>query len=259
MIHGLTNQMLYSAKKLSVTLDNGIIIGGTGFFIKKDDELFLITNRHVVEPWTADKELKRHTITEFLLESFESFDTSGLPCGLATSSILNWTDFRFHPNEANDIACLKNPKIKMEATINVPIPFELLATTEWLNKKLVVCDTIAYPSYPAWYDKRNNTPIFRMGTIASDPRLDYSCNPDESLSALIAYEGFSSSGSSGSPVFATQRGFPIGDGLTAPEDFFRELKVIGINAGHFLVNEKNHSGISYLYKSSAILDIINSF
>lgn len=259
MIHGLNNRMLYSAKKLSVTLDNSIITRGTGFFVEKGNDLFLITNRHVVDPWRGNEKLKGHKITEFLLESFESFDANGIPCGLTTSSILNWEDFRFHPNEANDVACLKNPKIEQEAIINVPIPFELLATTEWLNEKLVVCDTIAYPGYPEWYDRRNNTPIFRMGTVASDPRFDYSYNPDEPVSALIAYEGFSSGGSSGSPVFAVQRGFPTGSGLTAPEDFFREIKVIGINAGHFPAGEESHSGISYLYKSSAILDIINSF
>lgn len=259
MIHGLNNRMLYSAKKLSVTLDNSIITRGTGFFVEKGNDLFLITNRHVVDPWRGNEKLKGHKITEFLLESFESFDANGIPCGLTTSSILNWEDFRFHPNEANDVACLKNPKIEQEAIINVPIPFELLATTEWLNEKLVVCDTIAYPGYPEWYDRRNNTPIFRMGTVASDPRFDYSYNPDEPVSALIAYEGFSSGGSSGSPVVATQRGFPTGAGLTAPKDFFREIKVIGINAGHFPVGEESHSGISYLYKSSTILDIINSF
>ena len=253
MIHGLNNRMLYSAKKLSVTLDNSIITRGTGFFVEKGNDLFLITNRHVVDPWRGNEKLKGHKITEFLLESFESFDANGIPC------ILNWEDFRFHPNEANDVACLKNPEIEQEAIINVAIPFELLATTEWLNEKLVVCDTIAYPGYPEWYDRRNNTPIFRMGTVASDPRFDYSYNPDEPVSALIAYEGFSSGGSSGSPVVATQRGFPTGAGLTAPKDFFREIKVIGINAGHFPVGEESHSGISYLYKSSTILDIINSF
>ena len=54
MIHGLNNRMLYSAKKLSVTLDNSIITRGTGFFVEKGNDLFLITNRHVVDPWRGN-------------------------------------------------------------------------------------------------------------------------------------------------------------------------------------------------------------
>ena len=96
-----------------------------------------------------------------------------------------------------------------------------------------------------------------MGTIASDPRLNYSCYPGEPIASRIAYEGFSTGGASGSPVFAIQRGFLTGDGISAPADFYREVKLIGINAGHFK-DQDGHSGISYLYKSSAIHDIIDS-
>ena len=137
-----------------------------------------------------------------------------------------------------------------------------------------------------------------MGTIASDPRLDYAYDIQERYvqgAARVAYEGFSSGGSSGSPVFAIQKGFRTGVGIDAPPDFFREVKLIGINAGHFgmtvstdsesedtenVVGEEKdqkrkqvicsaekkdantsgvvgHSGISYFYKSSVVLEMIN--
>ena len=97
-----------------------------------------------------------------------------------------------------------------------------------------------------------------MGTIASDPRFDYSHIPGGPHASRIAYEGFSTGGASGSPVFATQRGFTVGGNLTAADGFYREVKVIGINAGHF-PDQIGHSGISYLYKSSAIIELIDSF
>ena len=96
-----------------------------------------------------------------------------------------------------------------------------------------------------------------MGTIASDPRMSYSYITGAPISSRIAYEGFSTAGSSGSPVFAVQRGFRTGGGISAPSDFFREVKLIGINAGHF-EDQIGHSGISFLYKSSVIHDIINA-
>lgn len=58
-------------------------------------------------------------------------------------------------------------------------------------------------------------------------------------------------------MFSTQNGFKIGKGLSAPDDFYREVRLIGINAGHFS-DQTGHSGISYLYKSSTILELIDS-
>lgn len=96
-----------------------------------------------------------------------------------------------------------------------------------------------------------------MGTIASDPRLSYSYVPGAPDASRIAYEGFSTGGASGSPVFAIQRGFQTGGAISASEGFYREVKLIGINAGHFS-DQVGHSGISYFYKSSAILDLIDT-
>ena len=60
----------------------------------------------------------------------------------------------------------------------------------------------------------------------------------------------------GSPVFAVQKGPKPGVGLEFPG--FRELKLVGINAGHLKASDKTHSGISYFYKSTAILEIIDA-
>lgn len=97
----------------------------------------------------------------------------------------------------------------------------------------------------------------RMGTIASDPRFDYCCEESMPKGCRIAYEGFPSSGSSGSPVFSIQKGFQTGKGISVPNDFYREVKLIGINAGHF-PDGGGHSGISYFYKPSAILGVIDA-
>lgn len=132
----------------------------------------------------------------------------------------------------------------------------MLATEEWINKNLLVCDSIAYPGFPEWYDHQNNTPIFRMGTIASDPRFNYSYTSSAPIASRIAYEGFSTGGASGNPVFATQRGLRVNvNGQSVNDNVFREGKLVGINAGHFK-DQVGHSGISYFYKSSVVHDII---
>ncbi len=93
-------------------------------------------------------------------------------------------------------------------------------------------------------------PIMRTGTIASDPKFDYSWDKS-SHGNCIAYEGFSSEGASGSPIFAPPRGM-----TGIPNS--RHGYLIGINAGH-IPEQYGHSGISYFYKSTVILEIIEKY
>ncbi len=291
MIHGLNNSYLYAAKKIQVVFSNGKTskpIQGTGFFIEKEDKIILVTNRHMVDPLFYSPDLVDYSIISFIIESYQSFDENRKPIYFNLGEVVNFNEF-IVAADSNDVACLFNVKIKNPGfTINSCIDYEMLADERWINEKLCVCDSIAYPGFPQWYDKKNNTPIFRMGTIASDPRFNYSYSSVnyQNRLAIVAYEGFSTGGSSGSPVFAVQKGFQIGTGLKAPSDFFREVKLIGINAGHFTdtiigqVKDNNidewddtnhingyekdgqkavsevHSGISFFYKSNVIIDII---
>ena len=264
MMHGLNNSFLYTAKHIITYWDTpaGIIeSAGTGFFIQKDTDLYLITNRHVAELTYSHPEYAGATLREFNCEGYEHMTEDKLPAQLGRLKIENANDFVFHPNYYNDIACLKNPKVNVSHSsskaISLPLNYSDLATKEKLDNKLLVCDTIAYPGFPKWYDKKNNTPIFRMGTIASDPRFGYSCNDSDPDRDLVAYEGFSSGGASGSPVFAIQKGFKLQLNNTVYDSFYREVMLVGINAGHFPSTE-GHSGISYFYKSSAIIETIDA-
>ena len=65
----------------------------------------------------------------------------------------------------------------------------------------------------------------------------------------VAYEGFSFPGASGSPVYAPPRG---AHGIPDSRDGY----LIGVNAGHVPTHPAGHSGISYFYKSTVLLDII---
>ena len=93
-----------------------------------------------------------------------------------------------------------------------------------------------------------------MGSIASDPEFSYSNK--EAKGDCIVYEGFSFGGNSGSPIFALPRGITNGSGALAPRQFY----FVGINAGHFLEKglQQRHAGLSYFYKSSVILDLIDN-
>lgn len=97
-------------------------------------------------------------------------------------------------------------------------------------------------------------PILRAGVVSSDPRLNYSPNKT-CQGRIIAFEAFSTGGGAGSPVIALQKGFRLGAGLNGPADFFRPVKLIGINAGN-VNSDGMHQQLSYLYKSDIIIDLI---
>jgi hypothetical protein len=135
------------------------------------------------------------------------------------------------------------------------IDFDLLADANQLSK-LDICDMVALPGYPDFYDRNGDRPIVRIGTIASDPNSDY-CDLNMNPARRIAYEAFSSAGSSGSPVIALAKGLKTGSGLSG--GYFRDICVIGVNAGHLRGRDgmdSSHAGISYCFKSTCIVDAI---
>ena len=261
MYHELDNRHLYSAYQLTCFFVNGtgkdITCTGTGFFVRtKHHKQVLVTNRHVVDLEYADAKYAGFKLRQLRVTGKADDSSSGLP-ELDRECIVHECTLKYSTVPQNDIACLTDLSVIISdgssMDIDYWIPQKLLATKTDFETKFSVCDFVAFPGFPEWYDKRQHRPILRTGTISSDPRYDYAESQDY-MGECIAYEAFSYGGSSGSPVFAVQKGPKPGAGISFPG--FRELKLIGINAGHLSAGKGTHSGISYMYKASAILSII---
>jgi hypothetical protein len=275
MYHGLNNEFLYTAHKMVVTfadsIGNNKTIIGTCFFVQNSSgEMCLITNRHMLDIEYKDPTCKNYSIVNIDISGKSKKDNC-----IDTLEDINFKIILITPvysrHPKNDVACLKNIKAESldgRSTIAIDhyLPYDFLATNIDFSKNLHVCDFLAFPGFPAWHDKRSSRPILRTGTISSDPRFDYSYTGNDD-GACVAYEAFSYGGSSGSPVFAVQKGPKPGNGIIFPG--FRRLCCVGINAGHLPINYRSdetspdapniklHSGISYFYKSSIILDLID--
>ncbi len=265
MFHGLNNRFLYSAYQLSCTFVNNtgtqINCTGTGFWVRNNDSsLILVTNRHVVDLEYSNPEHAGFSLYQVTVSGKASEATAGLP-DIAQRFVVDHSGLKYSENRENDIACLAVQSVMQLAgfpstRIDYSIDRNLLATKDDFDTQFSVCDFVVFPGFPEWYDKRQQRPILRTGTISSDPRYDYSWSSNYE-GECIAYEAFSYGGSSGSPVFAVQKGPKPGKGISFPA--FRDLKLVGINAGHLPVgtDSHKHSGISYMYKASAILDVID--
>jgi hypothetical protein len=265
MFHGLTNDFLYSAYKVDVVFHDDIgnqkSGHGTGFFVLGDNGIInFVTNRHILDiayRSPSGKDFSKYVLTSISISGKAKDPETGLPTQ-AFSAQLRESELRFPSILDNDIACLVNPRIESDnsgcSRADFFIPISFLANEASFVSDLSICDFLAFPGYPEWHDAENMRPILRMGTLSSDPRFNYRYK-DQVHGDCLAYEAFSFGGSSGSPVFALQKGLRPGAGIEF--NGFRDVLLIGINAGHLTAPGSGaHSGISYLYKATAIREIL---
>ncbi len=268
MYSGLTNDSLYTAVKLELMFSNGIEsdnkkVAGTGFFIGGLSEPTLVTNRHVVEIGYPSGKYPHHKISNLRL-IFRGKDDKGMPSTVHNLTVINYK-IHFHDQFVNDVCLITEIGYLDSSSLGITdirvdysLPCDLIATSDEFENGFNVGDWVAFCGYPEWHDKIDIRPLMRMGTIASDPRYSYSINAISR--ECVAYEAFSFGGSSGSPVFALQRGFT---GQIKSRSF-RRTCLMGINGGHLKVFSDEsktdagaHSGLSYMYKATIIQEILD--
>lgn len=274
MDSGLSNDFLYAAVRIVVHFGNGVpsdckVASGTGFFVSDDaGQLALVSNRHVVDLEYSDpRHIGLHLQPERVEVELRGQDAkTGQPDRHERLLLRNPT-IRTAEAFANDVACILHTQVENlsgagNTVVDYCVPKSLLATQEEFDTgRFVIGDMVGFPGYPEWFDERNFRPILRTGTLASDPRYPY--EHGSITGDCLAYEAFSYGGSSGSPIFAFQRGLRAGRGLVNPA--YRDVRVVGINAGHLKVESdrdpslhRGHSGISYMFRSTAILALLDA-
>jgi len=216
----------------------------TGFILEiAPKAAWIITNRHVVDidykkPTAKYKDFK---LSKFIITGRTKDDVE------YSYQLHENAEFFYHENYENDIAVIRAHVYLVEGqNFHWHFGLEHLATKEIYNQ-IDPLDLICYSGFPNTHDKLANRPILRSGNIASDPKYDYSWD-NTYQGQCVAYEGFSSEGASGSPIFAPPRGM-----RNIPNS--RHGFLIGVNAGH-IPEGNGHSGISYFYKSTVIYEII---
>lgn len=238
---------LYSAYKIKTKHSDGqkTFEGtATGFLLDIGNGIaWIITNRHVID---IDYNKPTPKYKDFKLVSLEL--TGRKPDDTEyTIPIVPDTQIFFHKNYNNDVAMIL-PNSPSSDKQNFDWHFNLnhLASKD-IFKQIIPYDVICFSGFPKMHDKFMGRPILRSGRIASDPQFNYSWD-ENNRGDCVAYEGFSSPGASGSPIFATSRGLPNINNS-------RGAYLIGVNAGH-VPSDIGHSGISFFYKSTVIHDII---
>ena len=161
--------------------------------------VFLVTNKHVIA--NTDKGAIRFTL--------RTDDDSGPELGKYFGVKIarhQWNWWAGHPMEDVDIAVFPlNPTFKMLAARGVK-PFFSCVDAKLLPENspfgdLNALERILFVGYPdGVYDAINNLPVIRSGITATPPGVDYKGRPMFLIDASVF------PGSSGSPIFAYDRG-----------------------------------------------------
>jgi hypothetical protein len=243
-------EFIYGSYKLVVGFADNVgnmpTIRGTCFFLATKTELALVTNRHMLDYryGHADARESMHVVAINVVGKTKGGHTYSLP-------LLPQQEPRFARKRENDIACFINPRVLGDAAVTIFHHFDVegLAREQYFAESLLPGEQIFFAGYPEQYDRLADRPLMRSGIIASDPRYPYSSTGKDE-GDRIAYEGFSSEGASGSAVWASSRSF---EGYHNA----RAGAIVGVNGGHYNAEYGgHHTGISFFYKSSAILELL---
>lgn len=223
----LVEGLNYSTIQIDIECEDGSRGSGTGFFVNLEPDcethrrmLALVTNKHVV------RDAKRLTLV-FTLQK------GGVP-QVGKKYRLSLDDFRplwvFHPDEEVDLCALQMAMAvayaKITAKVDLMIkPFERsqIADKRTLSE-FVQTDDVFMIGYPCGIrDEVNNQPIFRRGSLATNPQYDFMGKPDF-LIDMPVYPG-----SSGSPVVGVHSGLQVDDGYPCVMDpDFGDVKLLGV-------------------------------
>jgi hypothetical protein len=245
---------LYSAYKVVATFSDNAgttkAVQGTGFVVAiGGSDLAFVTNRHVID--LDYKELtgryKHFTLTSIIVSGRRADDS------LYRFAIDLSTTAHLSREVLDDVAVFLRPRCRVIE--NMPsgqlffhFGLEDLADEDFFRTQLDPFDVVCFSGFPEEHDELAERPLIRGGRISSDPKHDFSLN-GEASGRCIAYEAFSHGGASGSPVYAPTRGIK---GISGA----RGGRLVGINAGHVTRAMGHHTGLSYFYRSTVILDIL---
>jgi len=195
----------------------------TGFIYEYQEKYYLITNWHVVTGLNNETNVCPNLI-EFPLQS-------------STKPFIRWKRYKVNLYADQEMGVpnwFVHPEFKEKVDVvalKIDIPKEILVHPingiEFDQIKPAIADDIYILGFPYSYTGGGNFPIWKRGSIASEPDIDLDGLPK------ILVDTASRSGMSGAPVIYRRRGIHnLNDGRLTDESVFGEIQgFIGIYSG----------------------------
>lgn len=204
---------------------------GTGFCISDLKDSWLFTNKHCI-----DSRFGTMAAAGWLLIHFAAVFPPVEGSKEISRFICDVPKTKFFSCSTTDLACVSLSHFTPEKTpgrATCNLYFESVMKICFFDN-IHTGNSVAFIGYPgSLWDTLNNLPILRTGTISSIPATNYT-GDGQAEEPRVLISSMSIGGNSGSPVFyQTQNG----------------LKVIGIMAGHYRLDQSSH------WKSDLDLDL----
>jgi hypothetical protein len=268
-LSGINQHVIYCIAQIKTTFVNDVgnrrTGTGTGFFLRTTrGESVFITNRHNLDPalklgsgWTlAETSIRLRRLGD---QGEPLAETRFYTVDLAGTKLL-------HAVKA-DVSIVIAPRFvePLEDYGNKTLGRAALASDELVQTKAALMDFVSFIGFPGsgseqWWDQRTNTPIARLGTLASSAETPFT-NGSIATDDIGLIAGLSFAGSSGSPLFLHQKGLgPGGDVVTLD---YTPACIIGIMSGHWREPSAEpamfrHSGLSYFTRATSINALLSA-
>lgn len=256
----IANNMLYGAYNMRVKVDvrgAGIteVPWGTAFGVQFPPIHIMATARHVVDAAFYNyKKYGGSTLMEVEVRG-RHLHQGGVPSGYF-STTFDQFGVCWPADDVSDVAVVYGYKMKAGQSQLFINEYERkhIPNLQTLNT-MPVGAPIGACGYPQHHDQLDLRPLFRAGSVASDPRYNHAIirppsEVQQDLGKVVAYDGFSWGGLSGAPVF-----WHSDAGLHEPF-------LVGVNAGHLPATAEDgirgHSGLSYFYRFDVLAELLNS-
>jgi hypothetical protein len=264
------NEFWYlTVARLSVSFDDNKLGSGTGFFIIDEDQYFLVTARHVVDPEYLPGTKKRHAVCTNMKIAFQCAVNPGTPDARISYQILGVSEpgFLFESRDL-DVAVMKIPRnvlpIRQDGQVVRPcsFPFSNLASEDDLSLRYAG-EPVVFVGFPdnSPVNQVGETtfhyPLLRQGVFAFPPvhGIDVEGELGHDYGLI---DSFAQSGFSGGPIVSLQKGWA--DGSWHPKEDYRASKVIGLVCGHYRSAQDRsdgvHAGLSFFARSPSISQAI---
>lgn len=218
----VSNNLSHATTKLfPCREDNGVVtakeVHATGFFWLVDDALYIITNWHNVTGrhpddlhLLSDKAFVPNAI-EFSVKTIES--TDGQPDhGLIRNGTFSLYDregqptWFEHPIHGRSIDVVALPAVTLGGAKLLTVPVNTFSG--YVDYEPTVGDDVFVLGYPLGLDDGNGLPIWKKGSIASEPKNDLGGLPK------LLIDTATRKGMSGSPVIVRRTGLTLPRGST---------------------------------------------
>ena len=255
------------------------VMNGTGSLVLRDigiakGAVYLVTNRHVLPPEGAPKEIRMRVIIHDD-DGTAKIGEINVPIVGADGKYL--PTVRVHKNPATDVAAVDISTLALGSKIQVLVdavttgkylnPAMILPTKRFRTAGLGLGSQVYLLGYPAAiFDPRNVLPILRVGVISTDPQAGFSFNDElrRTMNFPEHIDGFLIDanvypGSSGSLVISVPK-----DGAPGSPAANRTPAIVGIVSGSIPIFDASlrsyeRIGLGMVYAADTIKDVLDSF